>query len=81
MIPFGVMLELEVAPLLLLVPFTALLKAVLEVLLDALLAMTGEAIGEPLSSATATDGVEVGAIGTAELDEAVELGETAPGGA
>lgn len=74
-------LELEVAPLLLPVPLSILFEAVLEVLLDARLAMTGEATGDPMSSATATDGVAVGAIGTAELDEAVELGETAPGGA
>ena len=64
--PFGVRLELEVEPL------TALLGTVPEVPLGALLAGTEEVLGELSSSATATDGVEVGAV------EAVELRETAP---
>ena len=59
-------LELEVEPL------TALLVVVAEVPLGALLAATEEGLGELSSSATVTDGVEVGAV------EVVELGETAP---
>lgn len=75
-IPFGVRLELAVAPLLPSVPvlLPVLATAVLEVLLDALLAATGEALGELSSSATAMDGIEVGAV------KAVELDDTAPGG-
>ena len=73
LIPFGVMLELEASTLLLPVSLTALLGAVLEELLDALLAATGDGPVEALSSTTATDWVEVGAI------EAVELGGAAGG--
>lgn len=64
--PFGVRLEVEVESL------TVLLGAVPEVSLRAVLAATEEGLGELSSSATATDGVEVGAV------EAVELKETAP---
>ena len=64
--PCGVRLEVEVEPV------AALLGAVPEVPLGALLAGTEEELGELSSSATATDGVEVGAI------EAVELRETGP---
>ena len=59
-------LETEVEPL------AALLGAVPEVPLETLLAMRVEVLGELSSSATATDGVELGAV------EAVELGETGP---
>lgn len=79
LIPFGEMLELEVAPLLLPVPLTALFAAVLEVLLDALPATTMEEIGELSSSATATDGVETEAVEDGAI-EAVELAEAVPAG-
>ena len=88
LIPFGEMLEPEVAPLLLPVPLTALfaavlevlLDALLEVLLDALLATTMEEIGELSSSATATDGVETEAVEDGAIVEAAELAEAAPAG-
>lgn len=65
------MLEVEVA---------AVSLPVLEVLLEALLATTGEELGELSSSATATDAVELEAVEAAELGT-MELGGTAPGGA
>lgn len=74
--PFGVILELEIAPL----SLVEEVAAVLEALLEALPATTGEGSGELTSAATATDGIEVGAIEAVELDEAVGLGEIAPGG-
>ena len=74
------MLELEVAPLLLPVPLTALFAAMLEVLLDALPATTMEEIGELSSSATATDGVETEAVEDGAIVEAAELAEAAPAG-
>ena len=51
-----------------------------EVLLEALLATTGERPGGLWSSTTATDGVQVGATGIVEVVEAAELGESAPVG-
>ena len=74
--PFGVILELEIAPL----PLVEEVAAVLEALLEALPATTGEGSGELTSAATATDGIEVGAIEAVELGEAVGLGAIAPGG-
>lgn len=72
--PLGVILELEVESLLLPVLLTALLGAVSEMLLETVLPATGEGSGELSRSTTATAAVADGAI------EAVELGETAPGG-
>ena len=65
------MLELEVA--------VASLPVV-EVVLEALLATTGEELGELSSSTTATDAVEFEVVEAAEL-ETMELDKPAPGGA
>lgn len=65
------MLELEVA---------AVTLPELEVVLDALLGTTEEASEEPSSSTTATDAVELEAGEAAEMVDAAEVGETAPGG-
>ena len=69
LIPFGVIPELEDAPLLLVVSLAVLCAALTVLLLDALLAVTGEELGEPSRSFTATDGVEVGTSGAVEPSE------------
>ncbi len=70
LIPFGVILEVEDPPLILIVPLTALPGEALEVLLDALLAGTMEGVVERSGSAFATDGVDVGADDGLEPDGA-----------
>ncbi len=70
LIPFGMILEVEDPPLILTVPLMALPREALEVLLDALLALTMEGLAERSGSAIATDGVDVGAVDGLELDGA-----------
>ena len=70
LIPFGVILEVEDPPLTLMLPLTALPGEALEVLLDALPALTMVGLADRSGSAIATDGIDVGAVDGLELDGA-----------